>query len=453
MNNSSVPYDHKNLRGNGNRARLATSLACAMVVSAFAAASLAQPPGGAPPIPVVVARVQQREVVTGHTFVGTVTPTRVSDVGSAVDGRVVEYPIRTGNRVKKGQTLAQLLTGLLEIELRGAEAELRLREAALEELRRARPEEIEQAKARLAGKLAARDYAIGRYDRFRKMPDKRAFTDDQIEEISSAAVQAQQAWIDARIAFELAEKGARKESIDQAEAKVAVQQEEINRIRDQLGKHTIKAPFDGYVIAENSEVGQWVSRGGLIARVAELDQADIQIQVLEDYVPKMRVGDEAQVEITSLAGERFVGRVAEIVPQADLRTRNFPVKIRIENRLQDNQPVIKGGMIGRATVPVGKVQAAILIPKDAIVLGGASPMVVVVDSTDGGKSGKARHVPIELGVAWNGWIQAKGQVKPNDLVVVQGNERIMPQQSVAILRVQEAASEKSAKTASNDAQR
>jgi HlyD family secretion protein len=282
---------------------------------------------------------------------------------------------------------------------------------------------------------------VNRLERWKKMQDKRAYTEDQIEEIWSAAVTATNNHNEAKIGLELLEKGAREEVLAQWQAKIEVQKQEIERIKDQLDKHTIRAPFDGYVVAEHTEAGQWVAKGGIVATIAELDMVDVEIHVLETYVPSVRQGDEVRLEISSLPKENFIGRVAEIVPQADMRTRNFPVRVRLENKIVENQPLIKAGMFARANLAVGRVANATLVSKDAVVLGGQSPVVFVSELAPGqnggpapGKPAKVRPVPVELGAAWEGQIQIKGDIKPGEWVVVQGNERLMPGQSVFVVR-------------------
>src|SRR5262245_37819785 len=111
-----------------------------MVALACLAASpgWAQPkaPAGAkpPPSPVEVAKVEQRRVAAGQTFVGTVHPLKRSAVGSAVDGRVVEFPINQGDRVKKGEPLCQLLTETINLQIASAQADLDLKSWELKEL-------------------------------------------------------------------------------------------------------------------------------------------------------------------------------------------------------------------------------------------------------------------------------------------------------------------------------
>ena len=121
-------------------------------------------------MPVVVAAAATMPVAAGQAFVGTVLPARTSDVGSAVDGRLVELPIVDGQHVQAGEPIAQLLRGLLEIEREGAVAELdRLRQVLAEMQAGSRPEEIDQARALVAGFEARREYARSRLARLGRL--------------------------------------------------------------------------------------------------------------------------------------------------------------------------------------------------------------------------------------------------------------------------------------------
>jgi multidrug efflux pump subunit AcrA (membrane-fusion protein) len=88
------------------------------------------------------------------------------------------------------------------------------------------------------------------------------------------------------------------------------------------------------------------------------------------------------------------------------------------------------------TLPVGKPELSLLVSKDAVVLGGPSPLVyaVIPDPKDP-KVGKVRPVPVELGVADGGQIQVRGALKVGEQVVVRGNERLRPDQEVKIVEV------------------
>jgi len=147
----------------------------------------------------------------------------------------------------------------------------------------------------------------------------------------------------------------------------------------------------------------------------------------------LRVGMTARVEIAALRGEALTGQIVLIVPQADVRSRTFPVKVRLNNRKAGGSVLIKAGMFARVTLPVGRQVAATLVPKDALVLGGPKPTVYVVDPGEASRdAGRARAVPVVLGVASGELIQVTGPIKPGEQVVVRGNERLMTGQAVTI---------------------
>lgn len=398
----------------------------------------AQPPG--PPLasPVVVAPVTAQEIRAGQTFVGTVMPMRMAAIGSAVDGRVVEYPVNEGDRVQSGQKLAQLLTETIRLEHEAACADLRLKEEQLRELKNGtRAEEVEMARARMEANKAKAAFQKSQHERARTLyQSQKAIAESDLEQAFSAYINAQETYLESKAAHAMAVTGPRPEQIAQSEAQVAAQRAVCERLADQLTKHTIIARFDGYVTKEHTEVGAWVNRGELVAEIAYLDQVDVQAHVLESHVPHVQKGQVVRVEIPALPDKVFTGTVALVVPQAEERSRTFPVKVRIENVIDErNGPLIKAGMLARVTLPTGAAEKALLVPKDALVLGGPKPVVFVVDPTgNNGRQGKVRPVPVELGVADGQRIQVKGELKEGQAVITLGNERVRPGQDVLVTR-------------------
>ncbi|QDS99147.1 efflux RND transporter periplasmic adaptor subunit [Adhaeretor mobilis] len=391
-----------------------------------------------PPAPVVVARVAQRNVTAAQGFVGTVMPSRHAIIGSAVDGRVVEFPVEEGDRVEPKQKLAQLLTETIKLELASAEAELQLRQQQLLELENGtRPEEIEQARSRMAAADARQRFQQARVERLETAAETRgAVTEDVLAEARAVLIERQELYLDMKAAHALAVAGPRPEVIYQGKAQVAFQQAVVEKLSDQIKKHTIISRFAGYVVKEHTEAGQWVNRGDPVAEVAALDEVDVVVQVVEQSVPFIRLGTDVRVEIPALPDRVFIGKVEAVVPQADERSRTFPVKIRVINEVTSSGPLVQAGMVARAALPVGKPQQALLVPKDAIVLGGPRPMVfTVADATKEGDLGKVQSVVIELGVAHGDWIQIFGAIEPDAFVVVQGNERLIPQSQVRLLNI------------------
>lgn len=399
-------------------------------VTVMAAAPAAESPGLSA-VPVAVARVERMELAAGQSFVGTVFPARGSDVGSAVDGRVVSLPFLEGQRVAAGQPIAELLRGILEIERAGATAELDRRRQVLAELNAgSRPEEIDQRTAAVQGLEAQVQYAKSRLDRLRRLAERGTSTADELLDGETEFRRVEAELRSSRAVLELAEAGPRKEQIAQAAAAVAVQEAEVDRIEDQLGKHTIRSPFNGWVVQRFTEEGQWLSRGGLVARIVELDTVEIDVRVPEISVRSLSPGQDVRLEFDAAPGETWIGRVERIVPQADLLSRSFPVKVRLANRVVDEQPVLRGGMLARAWLPVGRSGMATVVPKDALVLGGAGPIVYVVTPEQNGPPGTVRAVPVAVGAAVEGAVEIRDGLEPGQIVVVRGNERLRPGMAV-----------------------
>ncbi|MFM7136473.1 MAG: efflux RND transporter periplasmic adaptor subunit [Planctomycetota bacterium] len=405
----------------------------AIVVGGLTLAAVGEADGQAP-VPVVVGRVATMELAAGQAFVGTVLPARTSDVGSAVDGRLVEFPIVDGQHVSEGEPIAGLLRGLLEIERQGALAELERRRQVLAELRAgSRPEEIDQARALVAGFEARLAYARSRLARLGRLAERGTSTVDELQD-AQTELQATEAQLSgAKAALALAEAGPRQEQVAQAAAAAAVQEAEVERIDDQLAKHTIRSPFAGWVVERFTEKGQWVARGGLVARIAELDRVKIVAQVPELSVRFLKPGADVRLEFDAAPDQAWVGTVARVVPQADLLSRSFPVEVALDNRVADGEPMLKGGMLARAWLPVGKTGSATVVPKDAVVLGVARPFVYVIDGppTAGAGTGTVRPVEVSLGAAVEGHVEVRGGVEAGQFVVIRGNERLRPGAAVA----------------------
>jgi RND family efflux transporter MFP subunit len=399
-------------------------------VAVITAAVAAETPAN-PAVPVAVARAERQELANGQSFVGTVFPARGSDVGSAVDGRVVSLPVLEGQRVTAGQPIAELLRGLLEIERAGAAAELDRRRQVLAELKAgSRPEEIDQRTAAVQGLEAQTEYATSRLNRLRRLAERGTSTADELLDGETEFRRVEAELRSSRAALDLAKAGPRQEQIAQAAAAVAVQEAEVERIEDQLRKHTIRSPFNGWVVERFTEEGQWLSRGGLVARIVELDTVEIDVRVPEISVRSLAAGQDVRLEFDAAPGETWIGRVERVVPQADLLSRSFPVKVRLANRVVDGQPVLRGGMLARAWLPVGSSGMATVVPKDALVLGGAGPIVYVVTPEPNALRGTVRPVPVAVGVAVGGAVEIRDGLEPGQIVVVRGNERLRPGMAV-----------------------
>jgi RND family efflux transporter MFP subunit len=379
----------------------------------------------------VAAAAIEREVRAGAAFVGSVKPLRRSVVGSAVDGRVDQFPVNEGEFIEAGKPLAKLKTETFEIQLAAAQAELKLRTIERDELKKLRPDEINEAKARMDGARTLRDFTKRQLDRVQALYDAGTVTIEQWQESHSAAERAAQSYLEAAAAHAVV---SGSEKVAKADARVLAQEEEIRRLNDIIKKHTVVAPYSGYVVTEHVELGQWVSSSDPIVEMVDIESVEVDVMVPQDYIGKVKINDAAGVQIEGLAGPPLTGTVQRIVPHGDARARTFPVKVRLAN----SEQLLKSGMLTSVTLPVGSPSKAILVPKDALVLGGRRFEVFVVDGDATKGQAKVRAAGVQLGVSDGDWVEVRCQppLKAGQLVIIQGNERLVDGAAVQVVEVE-----------------
>lgn len=402
---------------------------------------------------VVVSRVVEREVNSGIRVVGSVKPIKSSTIGSAVAGRVIGIDIELGAQIEARGTLAQLMTDTLKLEQAAAEAELELARQQANELKNgARPEEIAEAEAIALGAKSAMENSASSLRRLKSLASTGAATAADLDTANERATMARYAYEAAQAIKKRVTDGPRIEQIAQAEARVNLQEHNVQLIKDRIAKHTIITPFKGFVAAKFTELGAWVNAGDPIAEVIALDVVEVVAPVTSEHAANLRVGSDVRVEFSEFPGEVWTGTVHRIVPVADARSRTYPVIVRLENEFladEDNEladektwsPKLKSGMLARVELPTGRKVNKPLVHKDALVLNDLTRTVYVVDVTSESNgvplTGKVRRVPVELGVADGGQIQVDGELKDGDFVVVLGNERLPADVEVDVIEVRE----------------
>lgn len=389
--------------------------------------------------PVVVATVIEADVRAGQRVVGTVKPLRTSRIGSALDGRVLQFLVDEGQMIRKGQTLAQLRTKTLEIEQAAATAELQLALSRLSELENgSRPEDIAEADAIMQAARAAAKNADSRLERMESLARGSASSLGELDDAKERADAARFALKANQALLQRIQEGPRKETIAQAEAQVELQKQKLELIKDRLKKSTIIAPFDGFVSAEFTEEGAWINRGDPVVEIIQMDEVEILAPVTAEMVVGLRNGDVIRIEFPEIPNQILTGKVDRIVPVAAAQSRTYPVYLRLKNKFENETPMLLAGMLARVDIPVGQRKKYPLVPKDALVLNGNDRSVFVVeydknDSSNQSATGLVRKVPVELGVALDDRIQVIGEIQAGDFVVVEGNERLVPNSQVKIV--------------------
>jgi HlyD family secretion protein len=407
------------------------SCVAAIALLSLIGVATAQPPDVASPV--VTSRVLRQEVQSVRPFVANVSPHRRVVVGSAVDGRVVEFPLKAGEPVAARQRIAQLLTTLVEIDVAAAAAELQLRERELEELKNGSlPAEVALAKASLEAALASREYANTRLARVERLFQSGAgLSEDELEEAASRSRQASALVHRAESELKLIVDGPRAERISQAAARVDVQRQVLEGLTERKNRFSVYSPFDGFVTREFTEKGAWLRQGDPVAEIVELNRVDLEVSVPEGAVRFIALGLAVTVRLEAIPDRIFGGRVERIVPLGDERARAFPVRVLVDNEFQNGTPLLMPGMLARVELPVEPRRDVLVVPKDALKLGGPQPVLArVVD-------GSVELIAVRTGVSVADLIEvepfdASVGLSAGDVIVVRGNERLRPGQNVRV---------------------
>jgi RND family efflux transporter MFP subunit len=353
------------LRSARRCAAAALSAALGAALSGFAPTALAQE---LPPAPVRYTLAREHEVRRGVVLSGSVRARTASLVATEVEGLVAQMLVREGDRVRSGQPLARLRTAPLDLRRRAAVAGLK------------------EAEARL--KLAERGLA-----RARELFGSGAIAQQQLDEASY--------------------------EVDAWQGRVERLGAEIAQIELDLERSAVPAPYAGVVVARRCDVGEWLEVGDPVAEMISLDDLEVEVEVPERYFHELKTGETATVRFESLPGVEVEGRIAAVVPRADLQARTFPLRVRFGA----GGARVGAGMLAQVSLPVGDAFRATLVPKDAIVPQGPRQVVYLLDGDD-----RVSLVPVSLGAGVGSWVAVEGDVRPGQKVVTRGNERLQPGQ-------------------------
>ncbi len=394
-------------------------LACAALLAVLGLAPPALGQHGRA-MPVVVAPAVEREMPATVKLVGTARAERQALLAAEVGGRVVATPVEEGSFFHKGDVLCVLDDELARLKLAGAQARLASLQAALDKLENGTREE------QLRDLAARRDEARAMFEKWqfeRKRVENLAKQHQSSEkevhdtEMEFAAARARLAA--AQAAYDEAVHGPRAEDIAAARADVAAQQAAVAQARRDVDKTRVRAPCDAFLVSRQVEVGQWVAPGGPVAEVVAIERIRIRASVPESAIRFARPGEPATVRIEAL-DRTFPATITRVIPQADADARSVPVEIDLENA----DHAILPGMFAWTWVPSGPRGKRLTVSPDAIVIRGTAKMVYVIRPGPE-QTSMAVPVPVETGLVMPGAVELRTKaIRPGDLVVVRGNERL-----------------------------
>ncbi|WP_394907571.1 efflux RND transporter periplasmic adaptor subunit [uncultured Mesonia sp.] len=298
---------------------------------------------------VEVALLEKMNLIETVSATGKIQPEVEVKLSSEVSGEIIELPIKEGQRVEKGDLLVKINPDLYQSSLQRSQASYQNIKANLE-----------QAKASLKE-------AEANYNRNKTLFEKGVISQSEWDAVLSR--------------YEVA-KATQKSAYYNVQSAAAT----VNEAQDNLGRTTIYAPMSGTISKLDAELGERVvgtqqMAGTEILRVANLNEMEVEVDVNENDIVKINVGDSALVEVDAYLDKKFKGLVTAISNSANDalsadQVTNFKVKVKILKESYadllagkgENYSPFRPGMTATVDIITNSKKDILAVPISAIVI-------------------------------------------------------------------------------------
>jgi RND family efflux transporter MFP subunit len=206
---------------------------------------------------------------------------------------------------------------------------------------------------------------------------------------------------------------------DEALAKIKIVKAKLAVARDELDRTIVRAPFSGVVTERYKTPGERVDIGDQIIRLINTDKLEIQARIQQISFEHIREGDTLSIKGPSA---EINGTVRTVIPVGDDVSRLYEIRVEF------NKKSWSAGTAVQVASPINKKQNVIAVSRDALVIRQSGVVIYRINNDN-----QAELVPVKTGIANTTHIQVIGNIKENDKIVIRGNERLRPGQTVKII--------------------
>ncbi len=363
-------------------------------------------------VEVTTATAITRELPRFFEATGSLTGDQQTDVAPSVAGKVVFIGVELGSYVKQGQTIVRLDDVDSKLRVQQAISQLEQTKAALRQaeekvgLRAGQsfdPNRVpEVSNARVAMNLAEKNLRraeklIESGDISRSTFDDQKARYEQLREVyESALSQARQNYA----------------AVATARANVANAESALNLARRALSYANVFSPINGYVSERTADLGEYVSPTAKVATVVRINPLRVRIDIPEQAIPAVAVGQSVSVTTSAWPDRNFSGRIARISPNVTPTSRTLTVEAEIEN----SSGVLKPGQFATIRILQERSEPALLVPLRAVRQDAGVNRVFVI------KDGYARERVVQLGQTESDLIEIKAGVAADEVVATSNLE-------------------------------
>src|SRR5690349_8176869 len=365
-------------------------------------------------VEVTTAAAIKRDLPRFFEATGSLAGDEQTDVAPQTAGKVVAVGVDIGSYVKRGQMLVQLDADELKLRVDQAAAQVEQAKAAVRQaeekigLRSGQSFDPNRVADVAAAKVAL-DLAEKNLQRAEKLIESgdvsRSFYDEQRARRDQLKEQYEVALAQARQNFA---------AVDVARTNVANAQAQLALARKSLSYAVIPAPIDGYVSERTADLGEYVSPQQKVATVVRTNPLRIRIDIPEQAIPAVRVGQSVSITTSAWPDKNFSGRVARIAPNVSATSRTLTVEAEIEN----SGGALKPGQFATVRILQERAEPAVLIPARAVLTEAGVSRVYVI------KNGHAEQRLVQTGQTENDLIEVKTGVAADEQVATSNIEQL-----------------------------
>jgi len=403
------------VNGNGNKKKrrrlfiyggIGLALVLVIAIGVFAATR-----GGTKIDPSKLAKVEKGDLAKSVVATGKVTPIIKVEVKSKASGIVKKLLVDYGDRVKKGQLLAQLDKIEIEAQVEQSRASLEAADANLKSTQA----DLERAKVDAEG------------------PDvpllKRAY--DRATSMAKDGVVSASALDDAEKNYELAlnkqnvskaQVTVLRAKIAQAQAQVAQDRANLKQLEEQLNYTDIVSPIDGIVLSRDVQLGDAVSSilvlgssATLVMTLGDTSEVYVKGKVDESDIGKVYLGQPARIKVESFKDKSFTGKVTKISPMGVEKDNVTTFEVRVS--IQNPGGELKAEMTANAEIILEEHKNVLQIPEGAIMYDKDKKASVEIPNPKG-KDGKDK-IAVNIGISNGAKTELLSGLKEGDQVVLQ----------------------------------
>jgi multidrug efflux pump subunit AcrA (membrane-fusion protein) len=369
----------------------------------------------APPVvEVTTAAAIKRDLPRFFEATGSLAGDEQTDVAPQTSGKVVAVGVDIGSPVRRGQMLVRLDDAELKLRVEQAAAQVQQAKASVrqaEEKIGLRPGQAfdpnrvaEVAAAKVTLDLAEKNLRraeklIESGDVSRQFYDQQRAQRDQLkEQYDVALAQARQNYA----------------AVDVARTNVANAEAALALAKQNLSYAVISSPMDGFVSERTADLGEYVTPQQKVATVVRVNPLRVRIDVPEQAIPEVRVGQSVSATTSAWPDRNFSGRVARIAPNVSAQSRTLTVEAEIDN----SSGALKPGQFATVRILQERAVPAVLIPARAVVSEAGVSRVFVI------KDGHAEQRLVQTGQTEGDLIEIKQGVSADEQVATSNQQQL-----------------------------